>query len=75
MDKVELWREGNILHIEGVDILDGTPLLDIKPYSNRFDARENSPHGWMDTVPESEARKKGRRDYRGASGKEDSLFP
>jgi len=49
--------------------------LDIKPYSNRFDARENSPHGWMDTVPESEARKKGRRDYRGASGKEDSLFP
>jgi tRNA (Thr-GGU) A37 N-methylase len=26
-----LAREGNVLHIEGVDVLDGTPLLDIKP--------------------------------------------
>ena len=29
--------EGNRLHIEGVDILDGTPLLDIKPYVPAFD--------------------------------------
>ncbi|GAF87189.1 unnamed protein product, partial [marine sediment metagenome] len=26
-------REGNVLHLDGVDILDGTPLLDIKPYT------------------------------------------
>ena len=31
-------REGNILYLDGVDILDGTPLLDIKPYVTRFDS-------------------------------------
>ena len=29
--------EGRILHVNGVDILDGTPLLDIKPYTQKFD--------------------------------------
>ena len=28
-------REGNVLHLDGVDVLDGTPLLDIKPYTAR----------------------------------------
>ena len=32
--------EGNILHIKDVDIVDGTPLLDIKPYVTKFDVRE-----------------------------------
>src|ERR1700733_12495697 len=27
-----LRREGNLLHVQGVDMLDGTPILDIKPY-------------------------------------------
>jgi tRNA-Thr(GGU) m(6)t(6)A37 methyltransferase TsaA len=27
-------REGNVLHLDGVDISDGTPLLDIKPYTD-----------------------------------------
>ena len=31
--------EGNILFIEALDILDGTPLLDIKPYVPAFDSR------------------------------------
>ncbi len=31
-------RQGNILQISGVDVLDGTPLLDIKPYLPDFDA-------------------------------------
>ena len=30
--------EGNVLHIAGVDMLDGTPLLDIKPYVAELDA-------------------------------------
>jgi tRNA-Thr(GGU) m(6)t(6)A37 methyltransferase TsaA len=39
---------GNILHIEDVDILDGTPLLDIKPYIGKFDHRESERQGWLD---------------------------
>jgi tRNA-Thr(GGU) m(6)t(6)A37 methyltransferase TsaA len=39
--------DGNILHIQEVDILDGTPLLDIKPYVPKFDHRENCKIGWF----------------------------
>jgi tRNA (Thr-GGU) A37 N-methylase len=31
-----------------VDILDGTPLLDIKPYVDKFDARISVKQGWLD---------------------------
>lgn len=41
-------REGNVLHINDVDILDNTPLLDIKPYILQFDHRPESVSGWMD---------------------------
>jgi tRNA-Thr(GGU) m(6)t(6)A37 methyltransferase TsaA len=40
--------EGNRLDIEGIDMLDGTPLLDIKPYVPDFDIRENAQIGWYD---------------------------
>jgi len=40
--------EGNILHIEQVDMLDGTPLLDIKPFYPRYDNRENVKIGWLE---------------------------
>ena len=39
--------EGNILHVKDVDIIDGTPLLDIKPYVPRFDFRETRKVGWL----------------------------
>ncbi len=38
----------NNLKVRGVDILDGTPLLDIKPYVPRFDAFSDSKAGWLD---------------------------
>jgi tRNA-Thr(GGU) m(6)t(6)A37 methyltransferase TsaA len=38
----------NILHIEDVDILDETPLLDIKPYVPKFDNRSNPAIGWLE---------------------------
>jgi len=44
---------GNILTICGVDILDGTPLFDIKPYVPKFDAFPNSRAGWCDQSPPS----------------------
>ena len=39
--------EGRILHIEDVDIVDGTPLLDIKPYVPEFDDRAAERIGWL----------------------------
>ena len=46
-------REGNILQIEGVDVLDGTPLLDIKPYVSEFDLRPATRSGWLERRGES----------------------
>jgi tRNA-Thr(GGU) m(6)t(6)A37 methyltransferase TsaA len=40
--------ERNILFIEDVDILDGTPLLDIKPYVPLFDSHEVGSCGWFE---------------------------
>ena len=40
--------DGNTLHIGGVDIVDGTPLLDIKPYVPQFDAVEADKIGWLE---------------------------
>ena len=41
-----LARRENILDIEGVDMLDATPLLDIKPYVPEFDVRTDVKTGW-----------------------------
>ena len=38
----------NILYIRDLDILDGTPLLDIKPYATEFDQRTKIKIGWME---------------------------
>ena len=42
-------RQGNTLEVEGVDMLDGTPLLDIKPYVTDFDVRIYTHSGWYPT--------------------------
>ncbi|HYA42995.1 MAG TPA: tRNA (N6-threonylcarbamoyladenosine(37)-N6)-methyltransferase TrmO [Syntrophobacteraceae bacterium] len=39
--------EGKYVTIEDVDILDGTPLLDIKPYVPQFDSRKTDKIGWL----------------------------
>ena len=41
-----LGRAGNRLEVSGIDILDGTPLLDIKPYMKRFDCFPDAGEGW-----------------------------
>ena len=46
LDKVE----GGVLYIQNVDILDGTPLLDIKPYVPEFDAQVKVRTGWLETA-------------------------
>jgi tRNA-Thr(GGU) m(6)t(6)A37 methyltransferase TsaA len=44
-----LARRENILDIEGLDMLEGTPLLDIKPYVPDFDVRTDTHTGWYET--------------------------
>jgi tRNA-Thr(GGU) m(6)t(6)A37 methyltransferase TsaA len=40
--------EGNILRVKDLDIVDGTPLMDIKPYIPEFDIRETARIGWLE---------------------------
>ena len=51
-----LRREGPRLHVRGLDMLDGTPILDLKPYLSSI-APEALRRGWL---AEAEARKGGR---------------
>ena len=39
--------KGNILYVGNLDILDGTPLLDIKPYVPEFEDKEKIKIGWL----------------------------
>ncbi|MCA1959994.1 MAG: tRNA (N6-threonylcarbamoyladenosine(37)-N6)-methyltransferase TrmO [Desulfomonile sp.] len=39
--------EGNILQVEDLDVIDGTPLLDIKPFVPDIDNREGGRSGWL----------------------------
>lgn len=53
--------EENILHVGDIDVLDETPLLDIKPYSHRIDCVENTRDGWQGEVDDCTAHSLGRR--------------
>jgi len=46
LDKIE----DGVLHIQNVDIVDGTPLLDIKPYVPEFDQQPEIRTGWLEQV-------------------------
>ncbi|MBW1787358.1 MAG: tRNA (N6-threonylcarbamoyladenosine(37)-N6)-methyltransferase TrmO [Deltaproteobacteria bacterium] len=43
-------REGRMLHLAELDMLDGTPLLDIKPFVPKFDHRADTRVGWMENT-------------------------
>jgi tRNA (adenine37-N6)-methyltransferase len=60
-----LFREDNTLHVDWLDMLDASPVLDIKPYVGRFDRIEHTYDGWHDGISEETARQRGRR---GATG-------
>jgi len=40
---------GTTLEVSGLDVVDGTPLLDIKPYAPQFDSFPGSRAGWLDS--------------------------
>ena len=50
--------EDGVLHIQNVDILDGTPLLDIKPYVPEFDAQGKVRTGWLEKAKKTVSSRK-----------------
>lgn len=40
-------REENVLHVQGIDMIEGTPILDIKPYTPR-DRKQEARFGWLE---------------------------
>jgi len=42
--------EGTVIHLKACDLLDGTPVLDVKPYIPAVDAFPGSAAGWRDCV-------------------------
>lgn len=57
---VSVSLEQGELTVEGADVLDGTPLLDLKPYIPEFDAFPDSRAGWMHASRSGEATADGR---------------
>jgi tRNA-Thr(GGU) m(6)t(6)A37 methyltransferase TsaA len=41
-------RKGRVLRVKGIDVLDGTPLVDIKPLVPSFDQRSGGSIGWLE---------------------------
>jgi tRNA-Thr(GGU) m(6)t(6)A37 methyltransferase TsaA len=54
--------EGGVLEVADVDMIDGTPLLDIKPYVPEFDSYPGSRAGWFDATNSKRCLADGRFD-------------
>lgn len=51
---------GNIIDVENLDLLDGTPVLDIKPYVGEFDSRTKARFGWLEAARKTTDKADGR---------------
>ena len=49
LQELKLTTQGTV-EVEGLDLLDGTPILDIKPYIPAFDSFPEARAGWMDII-------------------------
>lgn len=47
--------ENNLLHIVNIDVVDKTPLLDIKPYVPAFDVQDDVRSGWLEEAEDNVA--------------------
>ncbi len=57
-------HEENKLFIGDVDMLNGTPVLDIKPYNTQFEHRNNVRNGWMGKIDRETRIKRGKRNFK-----------
>jgi len=55
--------EGGTVYFSGCDVLNDTPLLDIKPYVPRFDHIDGAGGGWTESIPAEVAKQRGRRNF------------
>jgi tRNA-Thr(GGU) m(6)t(6)A37 methyltransferase TsaA len=46
--------EDNIIYTSGLDVFDGTPLLDIKPYIKDLDSKADANYGWLDDIKDKD---------------------
>ena len=51
LDSIEKNNKGVTLHVSGLDLIDGTPIVDIKPYIPYSDALENAHYGFAQQAP------------------------
>ena len=62
---VELKKiKGTELYVENIDIVDGTPLLDIKPYIPKIDAIRTKEIGWLTGKVHKTAKKKADKRFK-----------
>ncbi len=54
LDRIEHQKSGIILHLLGADLMDGTPILDIKPYIRYADCLTNAISGFAETAPSAQ---------------------
>jgi tRNA (Thr-GGU) A37 N-methylase len=51
MSSFPVYRESNVLSVKGLDAIDGTPVLDVKPYFPAFGrAKEATVPNWVDRL-------------------------
>lgn len=55
LEKVEYQQQKIILHLSGIDLIDGTPIIDIKPYLPYSDCIDHATAGYAPTAPEQKA--------------------
>ena len=51
IDRIEEVDSGSVIHVKGVDLVDGTPVLDIKPYIPYSDAYPEAESGYVTGIP------------------------
>ncbi len=50
LEGIEESKDGPLIHVSGADIMDGTPIYDIKPYVTAGDCRPDAKNGFVDTI-------------------------
>jgi tRNA (Thr-GGU) A37 N-methylase len=60
--------EEGVLTVAGIDVLDGTPLLDLKPFVPRFNGVEDADIGWLEDAIDTEERRRADDRFLDGSG-------
>lgn len=56
LDEIELTDKGPLLHVSGVDMMDGTPIYDIKPYIAAYDSHAGARDGFTEGIIDADIR-------------------